>query len=153
MTQQEPTATSVTPVVRRKIPIRLSVVSYIFFTFGLISSIRGFAAMVFAKTDLPLAPLISLILGILYLFLSRGLRRCSRGWHICALAVVSCGLVLTAYRLSNYFFTHADDKTGTSPYKFLLAVILGVLFQAWILQVLTRSDIRRLFYESHDTAA
>jgi len=153
MTQQEPTAKSVTPVLRRKIPISLSVVSYIFFTIGLIAVIRGFAALVTAKTDLPLAPLIMLILGILYLFLSRGLRRCSRGWYICALVVASCRLLYTIYQVVHYVLSHAADTTGTLLYSFLLAVILGLLIQAWILQVLTRADIRRLFYGSHDHAA
>jgi hypothetical protein len=152
MTQQEPTATSVIPVLRRKIPISLSVVSYIFFTIGLIVVIRSFAGLVIAKTDLTLVPLIMLILGILYLFLSRGLRRCSRKWYICALVVASCRLLYTIYQVVHYFLSHAADTTGTLPYRFVFAVVLGVLIQAWILQVLTRADIRRLFCGGHEHA-
>lgn len=153
MTQQEPTTTSVIPVLRRKIPISLSVVSYIFFTFGLIVVIRSFAVLVAAKTDLPLVPLIMLILGILYLFLSRGLRRCSRTCYICALVVVSCRLLYTIYQAVHYFLSHAAETTGTLPYRVLFAVVLGLLVQAWILQVLARADIRSLFYGGHEHAA
>jgi hypothetical protein len=161
MTQSEPTTTSVTPALRRKIPISLSVVSYFFFAIGLIEIIRGVTAIPVLTDDLPPLRILSLASGVLlsfalgtvYLFLSRGLRRCARGWHICALVVVSGGLILTIYRLTNYFLSHPADLTGTLPYRFLLALILGVLFQVWIFHILTRADIRRLFYGGHDHAA
>ena len=152
MTQQEQKVTSNPLVVRRKVPISLSVVSYIFFTIGLLGAIGGFTTLAVAQTDLPLSPLMSLLLGILYLFLSRGLRRCSRGWHICALIVGSFGLILTVFRAVRYFLSLAVHSTDTLPYGFLLALIFTLSVQVWIIQVLTRADIRRLFYGSPDHA-
>jgi hypothetical protein len=129
MKQQEQKLTSVRPVVRHNIPISLSVISYFFFAVGLLAALRGFCALIVAKTDLPLSPLVSLIFGVLYLFLSRGLRRCSCGWHVCALILVSCSLILMVYRSAHYLFSPAFHSTRAFPYGFLIALVLGLLLQ------------------------
>jgi len=152
MTQQEQKVPSNPPVVRRKIPISLSVVSYIFFTIGLLAAIRGFAALAAAKTYLPFSPVISLLLGMLYMFLSRGLRRCSRGWHICALVFISCGLIMQLYQTVHFVLTGGPHSTGASLFIFAFALILVLSVQVWMLQVLIRRDVRYLFYGSHDHA-
>ena len=134
---------SAAPVIRSKIPISLSVVSYIFLAGGLLNSIAGFAGMVVARTDLPISPLISFILGISYLFLSRGLRRYSRGWHIYALIIIFYLLVTTVYGTAYYFFHYPFH--GENAYIFLSGRIIAFSVEVWILRVLTRVDIRLLF--------
>jgi hypothetical protein len=150
MEQKDQKIITATPVVQPKIPVSLTVISYFFFTVGLLAAIMGFGGMVVAKTNFPLLPLIYLVFGVVYLFLSRGLRRCSRGWHICALIVTSCSLILTIYRTAQYILSPAFHGTSTFPYGFLLGQILALSFQVWILQVLTRGDIRYLVYGSRD---
>ena len=135
-------ATLETPVVLRKLPISLSVVSYFFFTVGILEIVFGFASASVAGDHFP----VSLIFGVLYLFMSRGLRRCSRGWHICGLIctllAISCLLILMAGGVLNYFF---HGKEGF-PYRFLLVLAFIFLVEVWTLYVLVRADVRRLFY-------
>jgi hypothetical protein len=149
MDHQVKNAISDAPAVRRKIPMSLSVVSYIFFGVGLLMIIMGFAGAAAARADLPL----SLIFGVLYLFISRGLRRCSRLWHICALIAISCSLILVAYGAVNYFLSPAYRGMDKFAYRFLLVLAFGFLVRVWMLQVLTRGDVRRLFYGNSSNAA
>jgi hypothetical protein len=130
--------------VRRKIPISLSIVSYFFFAIGVFAVIFGFAGAVDAKSN---SPITSLVLGVLYIFLSRGLRRCSRGWHIFGLIVISCALALTVILTVHFFFTPAFHRKNA--YLPFLTLCFIILMEIWMLRVLTRLDIRRLFYESN----
>ncbi len=84
------------PIPRPKIPTSLSIVSYIFFAVGLFGAMDGFIGMAVAKTDLSLSHLLTLILGIVYLFLSRGLRQCS--CVKCRSAVVKSAVFVPNYR-------------------------------------------------------
>jgi hypothetical protein len=136
------------PVIRPKIPISLSIVSYIFFVGGLLGAIGGCAGMAVAQTDFPPASFMLLILGILDLFAWRGLRRCSRGWHIYALLAISVSLVSTVYGTAYYIFHYHYPLrgAGASPFVFLIGRFVASCLEIWTLRVLTRADVRFLFY-------
>lgn len=148
MENQVKNVTSGAPAVRRKIPVSLSVVSYIFFTIGLLAILRGLGYAINGRASL----LVSLIVGVFYLFISGGLRRCARLWHVCALIVIACSLVSMVYGLVNYlrFPTYYDTSTFAYRYLLLLAFMFSV--NVWMLQVLTRADVRRLFYGGRNNA-
>jgi hypothetical protein len=133
------------PVVQRKIPLSLSVVSYIFFTLGLVTGIGGCVRSLDTRTDLPLSSLITIVFAVLYVFISRGLRRCSRGWYICAVIIAFVAPIWTIC-LTVYYFLSIDLNTkGTFPFAFLFIMIFAFLIEVWIFQVLTRKDVRALF--------
>jgi hypothetical protein len=132
------------PIPRPKIPTSLSIVSYIFFAVGLFGAMDGFIGMAVAKTDLSLSHLLTLILGIVYLFLSRGLRQCSCGWHIVALATIFVLLFSTIYGTAYYFLHY--PFLGMSAYIFLIGRSIAFVAEIWILRVLTCREVRFLFY-------
>lgn len=131
----------VAPAINRKIPIRLSIISYCFFASG-ISYLGWFALDAYLERFL----LLNLIIGILNLFVSRGLRRCSRPWRICALVLIwlvfceSCFKVIHDLRHP----THIFSITFVAAWS--LAWCLNFSILAWFYRVLTRPDIRELFY-------
>jgi hypothetical protein len=150
MEQQEQKLASGTSIVPHKFPISLSIVSYIFFTIGLLAALRGFAGLAAAKDGLPLSPLISLILSILYVYISRGMRRCSRGWYVCAVIIAFVAPIWTV-GLTFYYFTFPDfSGSGAFPFAFLFIMICIFLIEIWIFQVLTRKDVRALFNQSRN---
>ena len=149
--QQQPVSTQSSTIVKQNIPISLSVVSYIFFTFGLISLLRSCAVITFSKADFGLLSFAAIALGMLYLFISRGLRRLERIWHACAAIVICFSLLFMIYRLCIYF-PKADTSATSSFFPLIIVVAVISLLQIWQLWVLMRSDIRVLFYGvSRDT--
>jgi len=137
----EPTVASIT---KRKIPISLSVVSYCFFGSG-ISYLGWLALYLYHGRFLPL----HLIIGVLNLFVSRGLRRCSPQWRICALVLLGLGFIDSCFRIFRRF-SHSAHFPAIADY---IAYSLCFLLLFWFVRVLTRPDIRILFYDDHATAA
>jgi hypothetical protein len=148
------------PVVQYKIPKSLSVVTYIFFAQGIIS-LLGFALMAISikSSDSGREILWNFfggVFGIFLLLLSRGLRRCSHGWRTCALVLIWWGLisqVVTAcWSLLDYIksYSHEQKITDTFTHEiivgFWIIFSLGFIIQIWQYRVLTRADIRELFY-------
>jgi len=142
---------------RIKIPLSFSIVSYLFFAEGAIRLI-GFVVGVYAVLVLSDDPktnvsvmfcrcLLNLILGVFFVLLSRGLRRCSRVSRACALVLIwlgFIGLAVGVFRCSVTLHT-----TGHQAAKeFLLVYVLGFLITLWAYRVLTREDVRDLFFKS-----
>jgi len=138
-----------------QIPVSLIILSYLFFLPGAVSF--GFAILLLTLFVLLGGPTISgytvlgcafgFANGIFWLLLSRGLRRGSRGWRTCALFFIWWGFIATAYGIGQYLLTHKtpDHETATA---FLLECAFALVWQAWQYRVLTRPDIRDLFYGS-----
>jgi hypothetical protein len=84
------------------------------------------------------------VVGVFFLYLSRGLRKCSRGWRTCALILIWWGFIGMSFNVGRYFF---DQKTfhHETIAEFLLENALGFILQVWQYRVLTRPDIRELF--------
>ena len=140
------------PVVGRKIPISLSVVSYYFFTIGLLTAILGFVGVEDTRTNLRFTPFIMLIQGVLYVFISRGLRRCSRGWYICAVIIAFLAPIWSVC-LTVYYFLSIDFQARAFPFGFLFIMFFSFLIEVWVFLVLTRADVRALFDRSRKRAA
>jgi hypothetical protein len=135
-----------------KIPLSLAIVSYVFFTFGLIVTLAGGAGVASTTNNSMIRSIILVILGISFFYVSRGLRRCSRGWRIFALIVMSYVLSSTVYGTVYYFVHYPILAAGAYPFVFLVGRIIVFLMEISILRVLTRADIRCLFYTSQDAA-
>ncbi len=130
--------------IKRKIPVGLSVVSYCFFVSG-ICYLGWLVVYLYHGRFLPL----HLIIGVLNLFVSRGLRRCSPHWRICALILLGLGFIESCFRIAHRF-SHSAHFPGIVDY---MAYSLSFLLLFWFVRVLTRPDIRILFYEEHKSAA
>jgi hypothetical protein len=86
--------------------------------------------------------------GIFSLFLSRGLRKCSRGCRTCALVLIWWGFIGLAFSIGRSFLTYVQtyDHDYKSTVRFWILCGLYFIFQVWQYRVLTRPDIRELFY-------
>jgi|GEM_PF-5471183 len=83
-------------------------------------------------------------IGLFFVCLSRGLRRCSRGWRTCALVFIWWGFIAGAFSIGQFLLTH-KTPTHEMPTVFLAGSALGFIVQIWQYRVLTRPDIRDLF--------
>jgi hypothetical protein len=136
-----------------KIPVSLSIVSYLFFFPG--AMCFAFIALAILLLFLPggsfasgimfLPCLIGGAYGFFCLCLSRGLRRCSRGWRTCALVIIWWGFIVMAFGIGRYLLTHKTPSHETTI-EFLAGYAFGFVVQVWQYRVLTRPDIRDLFY-------
>jgi hypothetical protein len=131
-----PEEPAVAPAIKRKIPIRLSIVSYCFFASG-VSYLGWFLLAAYLERFL----LLNLIVGVLNLFVSRGLRRCSPPWRVCALVLICSAFFKGCFSIHQNFIHH--------PHLPIVAFIIiwssSLLILIWFYRVLTRPDIRELF--------
>lgn len=138
----------------RKIPVSLLIVSYLF----LLAAVPSIFAVCLVswliyEGGFPERGGMTLliILGIscasicFSFFLSRGLRYCSRGWRICALVLIWFGLIDCMVRIIQFLITQKLPHHET-PFEFWIGMGLGFLLLLWQYWVLTRPDVRSLFY-------
>jgi hypothetical protein len=128
-------------VIKREIPASLSIISYLYFASGatfLIFDAFGLLGGVFN-----LWCLLGGVLGVLCICISRGLRKCSRVWRTCALVFIWWGFIGIGFTVYSSFrqLNHNPDT------KFLFSQVLSFVFLVWQYQVLTRLDVRDLFYD------
>jgi hypothetical protein len=122
------------------------VVAYIIFAIFL--AVYSFGGV--RNQEVLLPELIGGAFGIASIYLSRGLRNCSRRWRTCALVLLWWSFFGTAYGVGRSFLIYVQTyghKTLT-PLTIIswIAVGLYFIFQIWQYRVLTRPDIRELFY-------
>jgi hypothetical protein len=91
-----------------------------------------------------------LVIGVLSLFISRGLKQRSRVWRICALALI-CFLILENL-LHTLFYLKHSASTSITPAHFLFNRGLNILIQLLFYWVLTRPNVRKLFYDKPNAA-
>jgi hypothetical protein len=88
--------------------------------------------------------------GFFLIGLSRGLRRGSRGWRICALFITLGGLAAIAFRgyslLAPYFQAHAHKPLPELSSKSILLLFCALLVQLWQYRVLTHPDVVDFFH-------
>lgn len=133
-----------------KIPISLSIISYIFLAFGIILTLAGCGGLLGPMINLPAGPFIRIALGLSYIWLSRGLRRCSRGWYIYAVVMACFHLLAAIYVICRYFgplILHGS----THSYRLISLLIFDLSIDAWVLLTLLRLDIRNLFSNAGKT--
>jgi len=136
----------------RTIPISLSVVSYLFLVTGVLSVVE----IIISATRGAIHPNF-LFLG---LWIFGGLRRYSRGWRTCALVFTWVDLIFLAVIIG--FILFGDGALWQKPsdhelVKLPLIWSLTIVMPFFILtlrqyRVLTRPDIRSLFYEESQAA-
>jgi len=127
-----------------KIPVSLSIISYFFLILGIYGIVRGVSGLVNPMATVTARSFIGLCLGISYICLSRGLRRCSRGWYIYALGIACFHLIAAIYAI--YLFFGVQTFRGSlHPYRLIFFLICVLSFDLWVLLTLLRRDIRRLF--------
>lgn len=83
-------------------------------------------------------------IGLFFLCLSRGLRKCSRGWRTCTLVFIWWGFIGTAISIGRYLVTHKMPGHATTT-EFLLSCAFTFMVQLWQYRVLTRQDVKDLF--------
>ena len=122
-----PPEASVHPTLSFKIPISLAIVSYLFF----FPAAMSFAVAIFMLVLLIISGgqavsgpailgcVVSGALGLFWLSLSRGLRRCSRGWRTCALVLIWLGFIYMSFSVARYFLTYKIPHHETAT-EFLL---------------------------------
>lgn len=84
-------------------------------------------------------------MAILFVYISRGLRMGSRGWRTCALVFIWLEFMALTFGIVHRFIAqgHMQQKWATTDW---LESALGIILLIWQYRVLTRPDIRDLFY-------
>src|SRR5665213_572217 len=137
----------------RQIPTSLSVVSYLF----LIASIVSVIEIVFSAARGAIHP----NFYFLGLWIFTGLRRYSRGWRTCALVFIWVSLISLAVFIGIILFDggvlwqrSSDHKLVELPLIWSLMIVVPFfVLELWQYRVLTRPDIRNLFYGESETPA
>jgi hypothetical protein len=142
----------------RQIPTPLSAVAYLF----LIMAVLSVVDIAVSASRGHIHP----NFGFLGLWIYAGLRRYSRGWRTCALVFlwlgfISCGCLVALFLFCMVFnaahviqFGFTDLKNSEVEFIWPLAVFaLFFVLQIWQYRVLTRPEIRSLFYGESRTAA
>ena len=127
-----------------KIPVSLSIISYIFLIFGIVGTIIALSGLANPMANATILPVTKICLGMSYIWLSRGLRRCSRGWYIYALAIACFHLVAAIYVIYLYFGTQMF-RGSSHPFRLIFFLICILSFDLWVFLSLLRRDIRGLF--------
>jgi hypothetical protein len=100
------------------------------------------------KSGPTLLMLFVLCASILFWFLlSRGLRYCSRGWCVCALVIILLSFIDVIVEIIRFLITRKLPHHET-PSEFWAGYGIGFLLLLWQYSVLTRPDVRKLFYPS-----
>jgi len=139
--------------VGRQIPTALSVVSYLFLITGILAVIE----IIVSATRGAIHPNF-LFLG---LWIFGGLRRYSRGWRTCALVFIWISLIFLAVIIGVILFVGgalwqrpSDHNVVELPLVWSLMIVVPFfVLTLWQYRVLTRPDIRSLFYGESQTAA
>src|SRR5260221_10533190 len=135
----------------RQTPIALSVISYLFLIMGIVAVIE----MIITASRGAIHP----DFYVLGLGIFAGLRRHSRGWRTCALIFTWFGLIGLAVMIGFILFDGGMVFRRPSDLKFvdisliwsLIIVMPFFVLQLWQYRVLTRPDVRSLFYEESQT--
>lgn len=141
---EEPRLVEAPPVankIRRQMPMLLSIVTCYLFASGIFQI--GWCVML--GRYIGNTPPLNIAYGILILFVSRGLRRCSRRWYICALIVV--GLVILGICLEI-----VQGMAHSVPMRFTILYLKDFVVWLCIILALTRPVIRHFFYDDHEIA-
>jgi hypothetical protein len=129
----------------RLIPPALTVVAFLFLLSGLIAS-AGAVSTLFG----PFIHVDADVLGIPIFF---GLRRYSRGWRICALVMIWVEMLMVPCALLDAVLSGSFGGSflgwhfhAFPTLFFVLACLVLFSIALWQYRVLTRSEIRTLFY-------
>jgi hypothetical protein len=92
-----------------------------------------------------------LVIGVLSLFIARGLKQRSCVWRTCALALI-CFLIFENLLHISFFMRHLASNT-MAPAHYLFNRGVNILIQLLFYFALTRPNVRKLFYGKPEAAA
>lgn len=133
----------------RPIPVTLSVVSYVFFASATQALIHILSSLMKGT--------ISLDFDIIGFWICFGLRRYSREWRTCALVFIWLGMIASLIAFVIGLFGRASIEILGKPYGeipgfwFLIVAALYFALELWMYRVLTRPNIRCMFYDESQT--
>jgi hypothetical protein len=132
---------AVRSTIRRKIPLSLSIVSCYLIASGIFQIVWSILIGPYLRG----VPILNVVYGVLILAVSRGLRRSSRRWYVCALVVIA--LALSVICLAIF-----QDFIHSVRWRFTILHLIN--FGVWlcIILVMTRPSIWSWFYDEHDVA-
>jgi len=125
-------------LLNRAIPTALSVASYIFLVLAIVAA----AEMIFCL----LSGSLRLQFNVLGFWIYFGLRRYSTGWRTCALVLIWIQLIVLPIM---FVFSVSNGGPGLDAAADIAWFLLGL----WLYRVLTRPDIRSLFYDKSQLPA
>lgn len=132
-----------------KIPRPLCIVSYFFFAEGVWTLIEGLSTAVSSPSIIMAFMFLE---GIVCICISRGLRRCSAGWRICALVLLWWYFAVFAYLMGRtvlaYIGSYGQAHNALGAFfssSFFIVHCVYFVLEAWAFLVLIRPDIRELF--------
>ena len=132
----------------QEIPRDLKIVAYLCIIFG-----------VLVLLDILLGLLnghLNLNFGVLQIPVGLGLLRLRRGWRTCGLVLLWMGLIADVLFFLGAIFqtpvlTFLGQPIGLVPRPLALVIAVGhFILMIWEYRVLTREDVRRLFYPAYD---
>jgi hypothetical protein len=137
----------------RQIPTALSVVSYLFFAMGILALVDMIGSAFRGSFNLDF--------NLLGLWICAGLRRYSLGWRTCALVFVWLDMIALAFCLVYGFVGRgpAFIKIFGQHYADIPVIwvsVTAMIFSPlvfWMYRVLTRPNIRVLFYDDSQKPA
>ena len=137
----------------RQIPIGLSVVSYVFFAMGILALVDIIGGAFRGSLNLDF--------NILGLWICAGLRRYSSGWRTCALVFLWLDMIALAVCLVYGFLGSGPAFIKIFGQRYADIPVIWVSGVAviffplvfWMYRVLTRPNIRSMFYDMSQTPA
>ncbi len=129
------------------LPLALKIVAVLFILNGIFAAIEMLVSLTNNRFNINFD-----VLGI---FIGRGLFRLSEGWRTCALAFLWIGLIvypIIGFMLLNYSgplnFNFFGQQAGHASNEFTLTLVTAFfIYTLWQYHVLTREDVRRVFFE------
>lgn len=130
----------------RNLPLSLVIVALLFILGGISAVIEVVLALMNDHLNINF--------GVLGIPIGIGLLRLRRGWRALALVFIWIGLIacpiiggLFLWNSGPLDFTVFGQKNGNVPKVFGVALVVGFfVFLVWEYRVLTRRDVRRLFF-------
>ena len=137
----------------RQIPTGLSVVSYLFFAMGILALVDIIGGAFMGSLNLDF--------NILGLWVCGGLRRYSPGWRTCALVFIWLDMIASAIGFVYGFvgrgpvFIKIFGQRYADIPVIWVSVVAVIFFPLafWMYRVLTRPNIRTLFYDDSQEPA
>lgn len=127
-----------------EIPRDLKIVAYLLIIFGVMVVIEVLLDLMSARLNFNF--------GVLQIPSGIGLLRLRRGWRTCALTLLWIGLIADVLFCLGVIFgspvlTFLGQPVGLAPRPLSLVLAAGLfILMIWEYRVLTREDVRRLFF-------
>ena len=133
--------------VTRRLPLALKIVAVLFILGGIFAVIEVIVSLMNNR--------ININFGVLGIFIGFGLLRLSQGWRTCALVFTWIGLIVIPI-IGILFLSHSGpldfslfgQKVGHASRELGVGMVVVLfVYTVWQYRVLTREDVRYLFFD------